>query len=146
MGSETADGSLGRGSGDGDNDVGVITDELLGDLASGADVALGALEFHRQILALDETFVGQFVQRALATSVQCRMLDDGGDLQDLLISGGGRLRRHQRHNGGGGQQGRGKTRKMHVYHPQIVTGRRLFRRAGPKRQTNSGTALASRAG
>jgi hypothetical protein len=69
---------------DGDDHVGVVTHELLGDLAGGAGIGLGALEIPLQVLAGLEAFGDQFILGAVTHGVQRRVFDEGGDGHHLL--------------------------------------------------------------
>lgn len=80
---------LGRGGGDADDHVGLVADELAGDLRGGAGIALGALVLPLEVLAV---FVAGLLEGFLdpvAGGIQRRVLDDGGHGDRLLLVGVG---------------------------------------------------------
>ncbi len=80
---------LGRRSGDADDHVGLVADELAGDLRGGAGVALGALVLPLEVLAVFVAGLLEGLLDPVASGVQRRVLDDGGHGHRLLLVGVG---------------------------------------------------------
>ena len=95
---------LGRRRGDGDDGVGLVADELAGDLSGGAVIALRALILPFQVLARLIAGLLEGVLHAVAHGVQRRVLDDGGHRHRFLLRRHGRGDSHRERHGANRQK------------------------------------------